>query len=273
LRLNSAAVTGVWLAVGALVCSAQTPVVVLDLDLAAGAQGVVSTPEAKAGDTITLQLTLLADPGPFSQLEVDLAYDARALTPVSSRAIGRYANAITVVPSGSVSDSGVKFSYAILGGTIQGPTDLMEIDFRVEEGFAGQAEVVLVQLSIGPNLTDRQVFTPANARILVGQTPTATAIDEVTPARFELQPNYPNPFNAETVIGYSIDRAELGDLTIFDLLGQRVRRLVSGRLAAGTHAVRWDARDDGGRQVSTGVYVVRLQAGERAESYKATVLK
>ncbi len=254
-----------------LVSLAQGLGIALDLDLNAGAQGVLMTPEVRVGETITLQLTLLADPGPFSQLEVDLAYDARALTPVSSRAVGLYADAITPVAAGSVSESGVKFAYSILGATIQGPTDLMEIDFRVEEGFPGKTEVSLVSLSIGPNTTDRAVYT-TDARIVLGVM-TAIEIEEVSPAQFELQPNYPNPFNAETAINYSIDRTGPVDLSVFDLLGRPVRRLVSGRQTAGSYAVKWDARDEGGHEVSTGVYVIRLQAGERRESYKATLLK
>lgn len=254
-----------------LVSFAQGPGVALDLDLNTGAQGVLMTPEAKVGDTVTLQLTLLVDSGPFSQLELDLAYDAHALTPVSSRAVGLYADAITPVAAGSVSEAGVKFAYSILGGTIQGPTDLMEIDFRVEEGFPGQTEVTLVSLSIGPNTNDRETYT-SDARIVLGMI-TAIEFDEVSPVAFELRPNYPNPFNAETVINYSVDRTGLVDLSIFDLLGRPVRRLVVGRQTAGTYATEWDGRDGSGRQASTGVYVIRLQAGERRESYKATLLK
>lgn len=249
----------------------QLPGVALDLDLRAGAQGMLSTPEAQAGDIITLQLTLLADPGPFSQLEVDLAYDAGALTPVASRSVGLYADAITPTASGSISQAGVKFAYSILGGTIQGPTDLVEIDFRVEDGFAGQTEVTLVRLSIGPSTTDRAIFT-TNARIILGQM-TAVENADVVPAEFELQPNYPNPFNAETVINYSIDRSGMVDLSVFDLLGRPVRHLIAARLTAGTYAAKWDARDDNGREVSTGVYVIRLQSGDRRQSYKATLLK
>jgi hypothetical protein len=269
--LLKAAIVGSCMVACPLVSLAQGPGVALDLDLNAGAQGVLTTPEARAGDTITLQVTLLADPGPFSQLEVDLAYDARALTPVSSRAVGLYADAITPVAAGSVSESGVKFAYSILGSTIQGPTDLMEIDFRVEEGFPGRTVVSLVSLSIGPSTTDRAVYT-TDARIVLGVM-TAIEIEQVSPAQFELRPNYPNPFNAETVINYSIAQTGLVDLSVFDLLGRPVRRLVSSRQTAGSYAAKWDARDEGGREVSTGVYVIRLQAGERRESYKATLLK
>lgn len=251
---------------------AQEPEVALDLDLSAGAQGVLTSTEAKAGDTVTLQLTLLADPGPFSQLEVDLAYDSHALTPVGSRAVGLYADALTPAAAGSVSETGVKFAYSIFGGTIQGPTDLMEIDFRVEDGFPGSTEVSLVSLSIGPSTTDRHTYT-TNTRIILGAIATTVDVESVSPAVFELKPNYPNPFNAETVIKYSIDRTGFVDLSVFDLLGRPVRGLVAGRKTVGSHVARWAGRDDEGREVSTGVYVIRLQAGARREAYKATLLK
>ena len=271
--LFKSAIAVVCLITGSLAAAAQTRSAALDLDLAAGQQGLQNTPDARTGDTVTLQLTLLVDPGPFSQLEADLTYDARSLTPVGSRAVGRYADAVTVpaIAAGAVTDIGVKFAYAILGSTIHGPTDLMEIDFRVEEGFAGQTEVALVRLSLGPTTADREVFSP-DSRVVLGSE-TAIVTDETAPLEFDLQPNYPNPFNAHTVINYSIDRAGPVELDVLDLLGRTVRHLVSGRLASGAHAVNWDARDDGGRPVATGVYVIRLQAGDRHESHRATVLK
>ena len=78
------------------------------------------------------------------------------------------------------------------------------------------------------------------------------------PTGFSLFPNYPNPFNSETVISYRLKRTASVKLAVYDLTGRRVRLLFRGNELAGYHRVRWDGRDDSGVAVSSGVYVARL---------------
>jgi len=80
------------------------------------------------------------------------------------------------------------------------------------------------------------------------------------PEKYYLQQNYPNPFNSETVISYQLLKAGKVELVIFNLLGQKVRMLVSERKYAGAHRVSWDGREDTGQPVSSGVYIYRLKA-------------
>ena len=90
-----------------------------------------------------------------------------------------------------------------------------------------------------------------------------TAVEEpatTTPQRFVLEQNYPNPFNGDTSIRFTVAAAGDVELTVYDLLGQRVRRLVGEPTPRGRHTVRWDGRDDAGWPVASGVYVYRLQA-------------
>jgi len=76
----------------------------------------------------------------------------------------------------------------------------------------------------------------------------ATAVaerrDSATPQDFGLQPNYPNPFNSGTVIPFALPEDQDVELNVFNLDGQQVATLVDGTRPAGTHAVRWDGRDD-----------------------------
>jgi photosystem II stability/assembly factor-like uncharacterized protein/endonuclease/exonuclease/phosphatase family metal-dependent hydrolase len=90
---------------------------------------------------------------------------------------------------------------------------------------------------------------------------------------FQLFQNYPNPFNPETVIGYQIPTVSEVQLSIFNLLGQRVRLLVNKRQLAGRYQVSWVGRDDSGRQLSSGIYIYRLQAGGFMQSRKLLLLK
>ena len=80
------------------------------------------------------------------------------------------------------------------------------------------------------------------------------------PERFELGPNYPNPFNPSTVIPYQLPASTHVRLEIFNTLGQRVATLVDGVQPAGYHTARWDATDGAGRAVAAGVYLYRLRA-------------
>jgi flagellar hook assembly protein FlgD len=62
-------------------------------------------------------------------------------------------------------------------------------------------------------------------------------------------------------------------LTIFDLAGRLVATLVDGTLDAGTHSAVWDARDGNGRSQASGVYIARLQAGDRSLSSQLVLLE
>ena len=107
--------------------------------------------------------------------------------------------------------------------------------------------------------------------------PAATAIaaeTATTPSTFVLGANYPNPFNPATTIPVSVV-AGAGDvdLTIYNVLGQPVRQVWNGPLAAGEHRLAWDGRDAQGQSVAAGVYLVRLHQGEQTRIRKMVKLE
>ncbi len=81
------------------------------------------------------------------------------------------------------------------------------------------------------------------------------------PSDFFLGQNYPNPFNPSTTIEFTLPFEADVRLSIHDVLGKEVMILVEGNKPAGAYKVRWDSRDNGGREVSGGVYFYRLKAG------------
>ena len=83
-----------------------------------------------------------------------------------------------------------------------------------------------------------------------------------TPTFFALAQNYPNPFNPNTRIGYQLTHAGPVSLSIYSLLGQRIRVLVQQPQAAGSHEVIWDGTDARGHQVADGMYVYRLSSSQ-----------
>ncbi|RMH87451.1 MAG: T9SS C-terminal target domain-containing protein, partial [Calditrichaeota bacterium] len=93
------------------------------------------------------------------------------------------------------------------------------------------------------------------------------------PRSYALYPNFPNPFNPETVIRYDLPRPGRVVLRIYNLLGQPVRTLVDGPQAAGRYRRRWDGRDDAGRRVASGVYVLYFQAGDFRKAGKLVLLR
>jgi hypothetical protein len=105
---------------------------------------------------------------------------------------------------------------------------------------------------------------------------TATDVGDVNvslPKQFDLEQNFPNPFNPQTVIRYELHKAQAVMLVIYNTLGQQVRTLVDDYQTAGSHTVTWDGTSSTASQVSSGIYFYRLQAGDYSETRKMTLLK
>jgi len=92
--------------------------------------------------------------------------------------------------------------------------------------------------------------------------------ESALPHTLALAPNYPNPFNPVTTIEFSLPAAGEATVTIYNVLGQEVERLVHSRLAAGSYTVTWD-----GAAYSSGVYFYRLETAELSISRKMLLVK
>jgi hypothetical protein len=93
------------------------------------------------------------------------------------------------------------------------------------------------------------------------------------PIRTKLHQNYPNPFNPSTIIRYEIAQASPVSIRIYDASGSRVRDLYSGHRTPGVYEVGWDARNDAGQFVASGIYFCRFEAGQTIETRKMLLLK
>ncbi len=83
----------------------------------------------------------------------------------------------------------------------------------------------------------------------------------------------PNPFNPRTTLRFELDRPDVVQLVVFDAAGRRVRTILDGAFAAGPHEAEWDGRDDAGRSVASGVYLMQLHGSNFTESRAATLLR
>ena len=96
--------------------------------------------------------------------------------------------------------------------------------------------------------------------------------ETLVPKSIELFQNYPNPFNPTTIIPYSIDRTTEVKISVFNLLGQKVRTLFSGVQVQGFYRIQWNGRDDSGNAVPSGIYFYRLDVGEFSQTKKMILL-
>jgi hypothetical protein len=93
-------------------------------------------------------------------------------------------------------------------------------------------------------------------------------------ATYHLSQNFPNPFNPETRIQFSLPEKQRVDLAIYDVHGRVVKELIDYKeYAAGTYTVDWDGMDSDGRKVASGVYFSRIQAGAYSSTCKMSLVK
>jgi hypothetical protein len=85
--------------------------------------------------------------------------------------------------------------------------------------------------------------------------------------------NYPNPFNPETEISFSLPERTQVSLIIYNILGERVKTLVNGEVDAGTHTVSWNGKDEAGKQVASGIYFYRLKTETFDQTKRMVLMK
>ncbi len=157
--------------------------------------------------------------------------------------------------------------YAIYKGTDTTPlattTALNYVDNNVNEGVTYDYRITA--FDVNGNESES-----AAASVVVG---VADRPKDAIPTDYALGNNYPNPFNPTTMITYQLPKAGEVKLTIINSLGQKVRTLVTGQVAAGYHQTLWDARDDNGALVGSGTYLYRLEAGNFVQTKKLVLMK
>ncbi|MBU0983448.1 MAG: T9SS type A sorting domain-containing protein, partial [candidate division Zixibacteria bacterium] len=122
----------------------------------------------------------------------------------------------------------------------------------------GSAEFVVEQLII-------------NEAALVGSVSSDGLVQ--LPTSFALGNNYPNPFNPSTTIDYTLPATGTVELSVFNVLGERVKTLASGVHEAGVHQVEWDGTNSAGQAVSSGIYFYRLSGTNVSQTKKMMLLK
>ena len=226
-----------------------SPGVVIPMDDPAGVSSVIDVTGAQSGIVVDIsvdvaithpdigELTLLLTSPMGTEVTLHLQSDAG-----TADLVGNYPQTLTVDGPGSLAFFHDEPSI--------GPWTLTAIDALV--GNNGVLE------SWGLN------FVLKNFVSAGGDAPRALA---------ELNPNYPNPFNPSTRITFDLAIPARTRLSIFDLRGMVVRRLLGGSLDAGHYSVVWDGRDETGREVGSGVYLYRLETPQLSRERKMLLVR
>ncbi len=145
-----------------------------------------------------------------------------------------------------------------------GQTGTLEIEFSGNNNTEG---VYTGTLNIASN-------DPVNTTATVPVTLTidsdfvTSAETETLPSSYKLNQNYPNPFNPETNISFGLPSDSFVELTVYNLVGQKIRTLVNSRVAAGNYTVSFDASE-----LSSGVYIYRIEADGYVATKKMMLVK
>jgi len=144
--------------------------------------------------------------------------------------------------------------------------------------FVAETDPVIVSdghggaLAFWYNTNFRELYSQnINSQGELGEVFTKPKTDDGPPAipqNFRLFQNYPNPFNPVTTIRFQIPKEQNVKISIFNLIGQEVERLVDQQMPAGFHSVVWDASD-----ISSGIYIITIEAGEFTDKKRLTLIK
>ena len=93
------------------------------------------------------------------------------------------------------------------------------------------------------------------------------------PLEYSLFSNYPNPFNPVTTLCYDLPEDVMVYITIYDMIGRKVKTLVNNSQTAGNKSIQWNATNNAGQQVSAGLYLYTIEAGEFSQTKKMVLLK
>ncbi len=117
-------------------------------------------------------------------------------------------------------------------------------------------------------------FTTVSPDTITVEVPTSVELaDGLTPKSYNLEANYPNPFNPSTTVKYYIAKPGKTSIKIYNLRGEEIKTIVNETQAAGAYSAIWNGVNNSGQTVASGVYIVTLKSGDFIQSRRVTLLK
>jgi len=191
---------------------------------------------------------------------VSISYDANKLEFVKVGVVSNVLGEGDLAQPRVISQQPGQVSLAAYGDAATSGSQVVNLVFRTKS----EIESTLI------DVTDNAV-RDASYGVNTLSTPSPVEI-QTRPEVYALGNNYPNPFNPNTAIKYALPAAGFVKLEVYNVVGQVVRTLVSQQQSAGRYAVQWNATDNGGQSLSSGIYFYRLQAGDSFLEVKKMLL-
>ncbi|MCF7796794.1 MAG: T9SS type A sorting domain-containing protein [Lentisphaeria bacterium] len=226
---------------------------------------------AHSGLTATYEISM-TNAEPVKGFQFTIQDNPDYLTVSSVSGLGRAAD--FTVETNEVNGGSMVIGIDTDGGEIAaGDGAIVSITFNVSSA-AGEDESVALTFTDLVVAASGGVALPANANSATVTILTDISPDELTgvPTDFALKQNYPNPFNPTTTIGFEVPEHSNVHLGIYNVLGQEVRSLVRGNYTPGRYQVVWDATDNHGSRVVSGVYFYRMTTSSGFTSTQKLVL-
>lgn len=204
---------------------------------------------------------------------------------------------VTDAPSIDIYANGGLLVENLSYGEFQGYVDVLASDYTLDitvhgettsvasfsaplSSFGGMSGVVYASGFLSPAETDSSftliLTTPSGYVETLPFSGSALLTDNLTisiPNDFALLQNFPNPFNPTTSITYYLQTSSPTSVTIYDLMGNKVKDLFSGLENPGYKSINWDATDNNGDLISSGIYFYKLQVGESFDIKRMMYLK
>ncbi len=229
-------------------------------------EGMTASPNS----SVTFQV-FMSNVVPVKGFQFTLTDDPDYLTEASVSGVGRAADFL--VQANEVNGQTMVLGVDTQGDEIgTGSGAVVEVTFQVSSsapvGTTIQLSFVDLVVATGGGLAVPANGTSGVVDLVVGVDQEATAL----PSTFDLKQNYPNPFNPTTTIGFDVPENSQIQVSIYNVLGQELRSLVNRYYTAGRYRVVWDATDNSGNKVVSGVYFYRMTSDNGYSKTRKLVL-
>ncbi len=151
---------------------------------------------------------------------------------------------------------------------IQSASYPISVSWNMHSDESGGFELIVGGKSTSISGIGTKVITDAGVNAII-----IRVTDGIVPKEFALSQNYPNPFNPSTRFRVDVAATSQVEVAVFDILGRKIATLLNGEKAAGSYSMEWNGQDDQGLNVPTGMYFIRMTAGQFTDSRKVTLLK
>ena len=197
------------------------------------------------------------------------------LTVTSVEALDRFSSGVIDGSSGEDSD-GENFyflGYDFAGGVPPGEGGIIKVNVQMNQNIDNPNVMLFFEEVSGGDAGANSIMAASQGLGLFNTSMLSTDLGSSIPSEYALKPNYPNPFNPMTFITYDLAGDGEVNLSIYNIMGRKVKTLIDKYETAGRKATAWYGVDDNGHPLSAGMYFYRLTAGGQVFTKKMVLMK